>query len=261
MTDTLLALVRADDATRLRWRDAEGAWREGGYLEFAAILAARECVVLLDATQVSLLAVELPVNDLRTARQAAPFAAEEQLAQPVDELHFAVAALGSGRYALAAVDRALRERVAEGLRDAGLKPRLVAAEQCALPCEPQGWTVTVEEEDVLIRIERGVAFKTSLHDLGHLVPLLRQQFPDTARVVVHADGQGAQFPRAALQGLDVVWQPPLTTAQRLAQLEQEGALALLDASSDTELKAKARRLWLAVAAVALFALIALRSAR
>ena len=257
MTDTLLATVRADDATRLRWRDAQGAWREGGYAEFAAVLAGRECVVLLDATQVSLLAVALPVKDLRTARQAAPFAAEEQLAQPLDELHFALAAVGGGRYVLAAVDRALRERVAEGLRDAGLKPRLVAAEQCALPCEPQGWTVTVDDDDVLIRIERGVAFKTSLHDLGQLAPLLRQQFPDTARVVVHADGQPAQFPRAALQGLDVLWQAPLSAAQRLAQLEQEGALALLDASSDTALKAKARRLWLAAAAVALFALIAL----
>ena len=226
MTDTLLATVRADDPARLRWRDAQGAWREGGYVEFAALLAARECVVLFDATQVSLLAVELPVKDLRTARQAAPFAAEEQLAQPLDELHFALAALGGGRFALAAVARALREQVAEGLRDAGLKPRLVAAEQCALPCEPHGWTVTVDDDDVLIRIERGVAFKTTLHDLAQLVPLLRQQFPDTVRVVVHADGQPAQFPRAALQGLEVVWQAPLSAAERLAQLEQEGALAL-----------------------------------
>ncbi len=257
MTDTLLATVQAHDATRLRWRDAEGAWREGGYAEFAAILSGRDCMLLLDATQVSLLTVDLPVSDLRTARQAAPFAAEEQLAQPLDELHFALAAQGGGRYALAALARALREQVNEALLASGLKPRLVAAEQCALPCEPQSWTIVVEDQDVLLRIARGVAFKTTLVDLAHLVPLLRQQFPDTARVVVHADGQPTRFPRAALQGLELLWQPPLSDVQRVAQLAQESALALLDASADTVLKAKSRRLWLAAAAVAAVALLAL----
>jgi len=89
------------------------------------------------------------------------------------------------------------------------------------------------------------------------VPLLRQQFPATERVVVHGDGERAQFPLAALHGLELVWEPPLSDTQRLAQLSHEGGLALLDASADTELKAKSRRLWLAAAAVAGFALLAL----
>jgi len=257
MTDTLLASVRADDATRLRWREAVGRWAEGSYADFAAVLAGRACVVLLDATQVSLLSIELPVSDLRTARQAAPFAAEEQLAQPLDELHFALAAEGAGRYALAAVDRRLREEVAEALRLNGVKPQLVAAEQCAVPHAPHSWTIAIEDEEVLLRITRGVAFKTSLTEFAQLVPLLRQQFPDTARVVVHAEGEPAAFPHALLHGLELEWQPPLSDAQRLAQLGQEGALALLDASADTEMKARSRRLWLAAAAVAAIALVAL----
>jgi general secretion pathway protein L len=257
MTDTLLATVQADDATRLRWRDAQGGWRAGTYAEFAALLAGRECMLLLDATQVSLLAVDLPVSDLRTARQAAPFAAEEQLAQSLDELHFAIAAEGGGHYALAALDRSLREKIAEALQASGLKPRLVVAEQCALPTVAQGWTLAVEAETVLLRIERGIAFKTTLRELAHLVPLLRQQFPDTEKVVVYADGQPAEFPRAALHGLELQWQPALSDEQRLAQLARESALALLDASADTALKAKSRRLWLMAAAVAGVALVAL----
>ncbi|MCC6710003.1 MAG: hypothetical protein IT492_20795 [Gammaproteobacteria bacterium] len=257
MSDTLLATLRAADLATLCWRDDGGAAHEGSFAEFANALGARSCVVLVDATLVSLMRVELPVSDLRTARQAAPYAVEEQLAQSLDELHFALAAEGNGRYVVAALAKDLREQLREALHSHGLQPRLVIAEQCALPCAPHSWTVTLEGQDVLLRIERGVAFKTTLSELGHLIPLLRQQFPDTARVVVHAGAAPADFPRAALQGLEVLWQPLLSDAQRLAQLEHETALALLDASADTALVAKSRRLWRMAAVVAALALVAL----
>ena len=257
MSDTLLATLRVSEPATLRWRDGDGVPREGGYAEFAAVLGGRACVVLLDATLVSLLRVELPVSDLRTARQAAPFAVEEQLAQPLDDMHFALAAEGGGRYVLAALAADVRARLRDGLAAHGLEPRLVIAEQCALPHAPESWTVAIDGADVLVRIERGVAFKTTLADLPQLIPLLRQQFPDTARVVVHADGQPADFPRAALQGLALEWSPPLSDAERLAQLEDETALALLDASTDTALAAKARQRWRMAAVVAAVALVAL----
>ena len=138
MTDIMFATVQADDPTQLRWRDPDGAGHVGSFVEFASASAGRECIVLLDATQVTLLTLELPVSDLRTARQAAPYAVEEQFAQPVNSLHFALAAAGAGRYALAAVDRLLRAQVMQALQTSGLKPRLVAAEQCALPCAQIG---------------------------------------------------------------------------------------------------------------------------
>lgn len=257
MTDTVLATLRADDPTRVRWRAAAGGAGEGSFADFAAELAGRDCVLLLDATQVSLLSVELPVSDLRTARQAAPFAAEEQLAQSVDELHFALVAEGGGHYVLAAVANTLREQVREALLASGLRPQSVAAEQCTLPWEPHSWTVSIEAAAVLIRIARGVAFKTTVNDLAHLVPLLRQQFPDTARVLVYADGEPVGFPHAALHGLEVVWQSPLTDAQRLTQLSADSALVLLDASADTEMKARVKRLWLATAAVLLLGAVLL----
>ena len=257
MTDIMLATVLADDPTRLRWCEADAAPRTGSYAEFASAVGARESIVLLDATQVTLLAVELPVSDLRTARQAAPFAIEEQLAQPLDSLHFALAPVGGGRYALAALDRALREQVIEALRSSGLKPRLVAAEQCALPCAPHTWTIVIDGEQVLLRVAHGAAFKTTLADLAQLVPLLRQQFPDTERVTVHASGRPPAFPLSAFHGLALLWQAPLRDAQRVAQLEQEVALALIDASADTELKAKSRRWWQVAAAVVAFAVLAL----
>ena len=255
MTDIMLATVDAEDASRLHWRDDGGASRAGSYREFADASGARECMLLIDAAQVTLLTVALPVNDLRTARQAAPFAVEEQLAQPLADLHFAIAALGAGRYALAALDRGLRERISAELRASGLKPRLVLAEQCALPCVPHCWTLSIEGEHALLRVEQGASFKTSLAQLAHLVPLLRQQFPHTESVVVHAADQPPQFPPATLQGLDVSWQPPLRDAQRVEQLMQESALALLEASTSTELRAKARRLWRSAAALAALAVL------
>ncbi len=256
MSDTLLATLRATEPATLRWRGDDGATREGGYADFAAALGGRDRVLLLDATLVSLLRVELPVSDLRTARQAAPYAIEEQLAEPLDSLHFALAAEGQGRYVLATLAKSVRDALREALAAHGLEPRLVIAEQCALPCAPHTWTVVVDGDEVLLRIERGVAFKTTLSDLGALIPLLRQQFPDTARVVVHASAPPEDFPRVALQGLDVQWQAALSDSQRLAWLEHEAALALLDASTDTALAARARRLWRMAAVVAAVALVA-----
>ena len=257
MTDIMLATVQVHDPTRLRWREAHGAPQVGSFAEFAHATAGRASIVLLDATQVTLLTLELPVSDLRTARQAAPYAVEEQFAQPLDSLHFAIAAQGGSRYALAAVDRALREQIIAALSASGLRPRLVAAEQCAVPCAPLSWTIVIDDEQALLRVEQGVAFKTALAGLAQLVPLLRQQFPDTERVVVHASGPVPAFPRGAFHGLELAWQTPLNDDQRVAQLERETALALIDASADTELKARARRCWQLAAAVAALALLAL----
>ena len=87
------------------------------------------------------------------------------------------------------------------------------------------------------------------------MPLLRQQFPDTESVVVHAVDQPPRFPRATLQGLDVIWRPPVSDEQRIAQLTQESALALLEASTSTELRAKAQHLWRCAAALAALAVL------
>lgn len=256
MNDTLIARIDPQDCTRLHWRDDDGRAHSDSLAAFAAALAGRECVLLVDAARVTLLTLELPVADLRTARQAAPFAAEERLAQPLDELHFALAARGEGRYALAALERAWREALGEALRDASLEPRLVLPEACGLPRTQDGWTIALEGDTALLRTAAGEAFKTDLAGLAGLLPLLRQQLPGTARVVVLANGEPEAWPRAALQGLEVVWRAPLSPAEQLATLADEADLRLFETASMNAQRARAARLWRAAAAVAALTVLA-----
>ena len=257
MTDTVLAWIDAERAGQLRWRDGSAQWQLGDYAQFAAVLGARDCVLLVDGSNVTLLTVALPVSDLRTARQAAPFAIEERLAQPIEEMQLALAPLGAGHFAVAATARGVLDAIAAALAASPLTPTLVTPEFCSVPCAPQAWTISIEDEHALVRIDTTAAVKVALHELGALIPLLRREYTATARVVVHADAPPAGFPSAALQGLEVQWRPPLRDDERLQQLAQSSApLALLDASSKTAAQARTRRLWRAAAALAGLLLVA-----
>ncbi len=91
---------------------------------------------------------------------------------------------------------------------------------------------------------------------GSLPDLLRQQLPDTTRVVVLANGEPEAWPRAALQGLEVVWRAPLSPAEQLATLADEADLRLFETASMSAQRARAARLWRAAAAVAALTVLA-----
>ena len=106
----------------MHWLDGQ-RWQAGDWRQFARVLGQRAWVLLIDGSRTTLLE-QLPVTDLATARRAAPYAVEEQLALPVEQMHLSIATLAHNRFAVAAIARAEIDELKLRIDASGLKPEL-----------------------------------------------------------------------------------------------------------------------------------------
>lgn len=256
MNETVFAITDPADRDRLRWMADDGIWRDASWTTLAAAIGPRPWVLLLDGSQVALFETTLPVRDLATARRAAPYAIEDQLAQPLDEVTIALAPRGGQVFAIAACARELIEDIRGRLAAAELHPELVVPAQASLPYRPQTLSIAVHAGRALVRCGASCGLEVSVAGLADAVALLRQQLPDIATVNVYAAPGVADFPHAAFDGLSLEWHPPLNASDMAAAIAAPPPPRLLDASRSAGIGLRARRLWQGVALATLLVALA-----
>jgi general secretion pathway protein L len=196
MADWLLIRI-GTDAERVDYLTADAAGRivvplRSGPLALAASQAAghRICV-LVPASDVLLTDAEVPPRSGQKVQQIVPYALEEQLAQDIDSLQFAVGRrVGEfPRIPVAVVSRALLESWLSQLRAAGLEPESVYADSSLVPENP-GQAVLVLSGDSVILRAAGAAQPVTLPlaALSEALELLRPALPAAAAA---ADGLAA----------------------------------------------------------------------
>lgn len=125
---------------------------QSGPLSLAAPRAVgRRVCVLVPGTDVLLTEPEVPMKAGTKLQQVVPFALEEQLADDIDDLHFAMGkrVADSSRMPVAVITRALMDEWLTSLRSQGLEPESLYTESDLLPQNP-GQAVALMEEDVII---------------------------------------------------------------------------------------------------------------
>ncbi len=123
---------------------------EGPLAEAAALAGGRRVAVLVPAVDVVLTEVDIPLRSGARAQQIVPFALEEQLAEDVESLHFAVGRRAeSSRTPVAVVSRGLLEEWLARLRQAGIAPDSLHSESELLPVNP-GQAVALLDADCAI---------------------------------------------------------------------------------------------------------------
>jgi general secretion pathway protein L len=107
--------------------------------------------VLVPGTDVLVAEPELPTKAGTKLAQLVPYAMEEQLADDIDDLHFAVGRRlsDSTRTPVAVVTRALMDQWLTALKSAGLEPEAMYADSDLLPHNP-GQSVALLEEDIVV---------------------------------------------------------------------------------------------------------------
>jgi len=145
----------ADDAARWIVVDSNGT-RIGppvmGPLSAATVDAKeRRVIVLVPATEVLSTSVDIPLKSAVKIQQALPFALEEQVADDVDELHFAAGARRTGgRIPVAVVNRTTLEGWLERLYEAGLHPSALIAANDGLANIPGTISLLLSEDTAYI---------------------------------------------------------------------------------------------------------------
>lgn len=114
------------------------------------------------------LAVDLPFPSRRQRQTALPFAVEDQLADPIADLHFALGTELSPRRHLVGVVRKSRMDAWQALlAEAGLDASILVPDALTLPLPEAGaWAVRVEGDRALARTDQGAGFALPVADLG-----------------------------------------------------------------------------------------------
>lgn len=130
---------------------AQGPPQSGPMSQAAPRAAGRRICVLVPGTDVLVAEPELPAKAGVKLQQLVPYALEEQLADDIDDLHFAIGKRqgDSPRTPVAVVTRALMDEWLTNLKSNGLEPEAIYADSDLLPQNP-GQSVALLEEDVII---------------------------------------------------------------------------------------------------------------
>ena len=189
--------------------------RQGSLAEAAVEAAARRVVVLVPAADVLLTRANVPTQNRQRARKAAPFALEEQLAEDVDTLHFALGAArdADGQWPVAVTARAQMDAWLAQLHDAAILPDRFYPEQILLPLAPGSASLLLEEDRVLLRDQPWSAQSTDPATLPALLELLMAR--NETGIALDVWHCGGELP---------VWMEPVS-----AKVEPcaDGALAVL----------------------------------
>ena len=201
MADWLLIRIGNDPGT-VDYLAADGAGRivetlrTGSLADAAQHQAGRRICVLAPASDVLLTDAEVPVKSGTRYQQIVPFALEEQLAEDIESLHFAVGKRvgDSPRIPVAVVSRALIDGWLNHLRDAGIAPDCLYADSSLVPENPGQAVLVLSGDSVILRAADKPPVTLPLTALAEALELLRP----AAAPAAGADPTAADLPRSAV---------------------------------------------------------------
>jgi general secretion pathway protein L len=163
MADWLLLRLPRTPSGTASWviADSRGntiAVPQSGPLTLAAMRAGgRRVCVLVPGTDVLLAQPEVPVKAGAKLQQVVPYALEEQLAEDIDNLHFAIGrrVADSQTTPVAVVAQSLMDEWLTTLKSAGLKPEAMYADSDLLPDNPGHAVALIEDDAVIVRPPTG----------------------------------------------------------------------------------------------------------
>jgi general secretion pathway protein L len=150
-------LIRLHPDGRLTWlaQDAGGrvlSATNAGAPAVATLAGARRIIVLVPSEQVVLLEADALSTRRAQLAKAVPFALEDQLASPVEELHFALPETISGdRIPVAVVARATLRDWIDALAAQGIRADLMIPEALLLAANDGAGTLVIEPDRSLLR--------------------------------------------------------------------------------------------------------------
>src|SRR5579863_1581859 len=188
MADWLLLRLPRTPAQPATWLvvdprgNAVGAPQSGPLMLAAPRTAGRRVCVLVPGSDVLLAEPEVPLRSGAKLQQVVPYALEEQLADDIDDLHFAYGkrAGESSRIPVAVVRRALIDDWLGTLRASGLEPEAMYADSALLPQNPGQAVALMEEDTVVVRPPSGSPVTLPAEALGEALVIAQQATPELA---------------------------------------------------------------------------------
>lgn len=177
--------------------------QEGTLEQAASTVEGRRCTLVLPGNDVLLAEAVVPGGSTARAQQAIPYQLEDQLADDVDSLHFAIGTKGSDdNYPVAVVGRDTMDTVREQCEQARLRPSEIVPETLALPTfdsddiDQTTWTALIDSENAVVRLNGYKGFSIDTSMAGIMLDGAQQDLPEdlTAAVVMYKADEFAHIP-------------------------------------------------------------------
>jgi len=181
----------------------------GTIQELAKAVDGRKSIVVLPGDSVLLAEANLPGNPTR-AQQAIPYALEDQVADDIEDLHFAIGRKDKGNnYPVAIINRDTMETLHEQFEAAGLRPTELVPEILALPkLDPAAngpvWSGLLDADKTVVRLNGNRGFATD---------------SDTAELML--SGAGEEYEEEFARGILLYRTDPALPEPEVADLEVE----------------------------------------
>jgi len=126
-------------------------------------------IVLLPLEQMFLTSVNTRARKQKHLLKAIPFALEDELADDVDSLHFALGQrYGENDFPVAVIDKHMLDAVLGQLSEVGIYPDLLTADVFGLPFREDTWTILIENDRALVRTAKYQGFTIDIHNLQQM---------------------------------------------------------------------------------------------
>lgn len=145
--------------------------------------------VLLPSTEVILTDADIPSRQRQRIMQALPYALEEQFADEVEKLHFAMGGrdANSGHIAVAVIARARLEYHLHQLQTVGITPTSMLPMVLAVPQRPDSWSIAYFDGVALVRTGTHAGFAIEPANLVTTVALAVAALQAPKQFVVFQD--------------------------------------------------------------------------
>lgn len=157
MTEHLFIRMPLQSAGVVSWIETDASGRRrglekrGSLAEAAADVGRNSVVLIVPGTEVVQASAHVPVRGGSKLRQAIPYALEEQLADDVENLHFAIGKRSSeGDYQVAVTAKQNMRDWLAALENAGIRAKAIVADSGCVPETPGGLTLIMDGDQCLV---------------------------------------------------------------------------------------------------------------
>ncbi len=153
-----------------------GQVEQGSPTQAAEFARQRKVVFLAPAEQVLLSRVEIQTRNRQQLLKAVPYTLEEDLADDVENLHFALGPRqDDGSYPVAVIARKTLDMWLMELQEANIVPNAIFPELLNLPFTAPHWTLLLEDNRALIRSAQYHGFGVDADNLEAIFDLITDQ--------------------------------------------------------------------------------------
>ncbi len=187
MSSTLIIRLGASSEQDASWLiagsegEALGEEQHGPLTDAARFAVDRKVVALLPGIQTVVTSAEIPVKGASKQLQVASFALEDQLAEDIGQMHFAVGARrDDGRIPVTAISLDIFQDWMDRLQELGIQANAIYSELQGLPDIPGTITIIIEPESAMLRLPSGEAFTIDPVMLDTVLATASKVIPKTA---------------------------------------------------------------------------------